>query len=41
MPMLVDLFLQFKESTDIYVDGTLEAILSVSIFCVTPLPKLV
>lgn len=39
MPMLVDLFLQFKESTDIYVDGTLEAILSVSVFCVTPLPK--
>lgn len=31
MPMLVDLFLRFKESTDIYADGTLEAILSVSV----------
>jgi hypothetical protein len=30
MPMLVDLFLRFKHNTDIYVDGTLEAVLSVS-----------
>lgn len=30
MPMLVDLFMQFKESAEIYVDGTLEAVLSVS-----------
>lgn len=30
MPMLVDLFLQFKNTPDIYVDGTLEAVLSVS-----------
>ncbi|KAF9010067.1 hypothetical protein BDQ17DRAFT_1273776 [Cyathus striatus] len=28
MPMLVDLFQQFKESLDIYMNGTLEAILS-------------
>jgi hypothetical protein len=32
MPMLVDLFLRFKDSIDIYVDGTLEAVLSVSKF---------
>lgn len=30
MPMLVDLFIQFKSSVDIYLDGTLEAILAVS-----------
>lgn len=30
MPMLVDLFLKFKPNTEIYVDGTLEAVLSVS-----------
>ncbi|KAJ7659408.1 guanine nucleotide exchange factor in Golgi transport N-terminal-domain-containing protein [Mycena rosella] len=28
MPMLVDLFLQFKDREEIYVDGTIEAILS-------------
>ncbi|KAF5350099.1 hypothetical protein D9756_009239 [Leucocoprinus leucothites] len=28
MPMLVDLFMQFKSSPEIYVDGTLEAILA-------------
>ena len=27
--MLVDLFLRFKDNADIYVDGTLEAVLSV------------
>jgi hypothetical protein len=30
MPLLVDLFLKFKSSLDIYSDGTLEAVLSVS-----------
>jgi hypothetical protein len=30
MPMLVDLFLGFKTELDIYADGTLEAIFSVS-----------
>jgi hypothetical protein len=30
MPMLVDLFLRFKDQTEIYVDGTLEAVLSVT-----------
>src|ERR1700691_289176 len=30
MQMLVDLFLRFKDSMNIYVDGTLEAVLSVS-----------
>ena len=30
MPQLVDLFLKFKENPEIYVNGTLEAILSVS-----------
>ena len=30
MPLLVDLFLRFKHSLDIYVDGTVEAVLSVS-----------
>jgi hypothetical protein len=29
MPMLVDLFSRFKADLDIYVDGTLEAVLSV------------
>jgi hypothetical protein len=38
MPMLVDLFLKFKHSTDIYVDGTLEAVLSVSEYILLPLP---
>ncbi|KAG5638067.1 hypothetical protein H0H81_002035 [Sphagnurus paluster] len=28
LPMLVDLFLRFKESAEIYTDGTLEAVLS-------------
>lgn len=32
MPMLVDLFLRFKDSADIYVDGTLEAVISVTNF---------
>ena len=32
MPMLVDLFLRFKENEEIYVDGTLESILSVCSF---------
>jgi hypothetical protein len=31
MPMLVDLFLQFKSSSEIYIDGTLEAILAVGL----------
>lgn len=30
MPMLVDMFLRFKSQPDIYNDGTLEAIFSVS-----------
>ena len=30
MPMLVDLFLRFEDQTEIYVDGTLEAVLSVT-----------
>lgn len=30
MPQLVDLFLKFKTNPEIYVNGTLEAILSVS-----------
>ena len=30
MPQLVDLFLKYKENPEIYVNGTLEAILSVS-----------
>lgn len=29
MPMLVDLYLGYKDSMEIYVDGTLEAVLSV------------
>jgi hypothetical protein len=29
MPLLVDLFMRFKENADIYTDGTLEAVLSV------------
>ena len=32
MPLLVDMFLRFKDNTDIYVDGTVEAIFSVSRF---------
>lgn len=31
MPMLVDLFLQFKGSREVYINGTVEAILAVSI----------
>lgn len=31
MPILVDLFLKFKENAEIYVDGTLEAVLSVGV----------
>ena len=34
MPQLVDLFLKFKASPEIYLNGTLEAILSVS--CMYP-----
>lgn len=36
MPVLVDLYLRFKESEAIYADGTLESILSVSIFTCLP-----
>jgi hypothetical protein len=32
MPMLVDLFLRFKEREEIFVDGTIEAVLSVCLF---------
>lgn len=32
MPMLVDLFLRFKTNVEIYVDGTIESVLSVSFF---------
>lgn len=32
MPILVNLFLRFKENEEIYVDGTLESILSVCSF---------
>lgn len=32
MPLLVDLFLQFKDRPEIYADGTLEAVLSVICF---------
>lgn len=32
MPLLVDMFLRFKDNTDIYVDGTVEAIFSVSYY---------
>ena len=32
MPMLVELFLRFKADVGIYVDGTVESILSVSPF---------
>lgn len=31
MPMLVDLFLKFKDNVEIYTDGTLESILSVGV----------
>jgi hypothetical protein len=31
MPLLVSLYLQFKSSSKIYVDGTLEAILAVGL----------
>jgi hypothetical protein len=30
MPQLVDLFLRFKGQTEIYINGTLESVLSVS-----------
>ena len=30
MPMLVELFLRFKDNVGIYVDGTVESVLSVS-----------
>ena len=30
MPMLVDLFLRFKDNVGIYLDGTVESVLSVS-----------
>lgn len=30
MPMLVELYMRFKDHTEIYEDGTLEAVLSVS-----------
>lgn len=33
MPLVVTLFLQFKESVEVYNDGTVEAILGVSLFC--------
>lgn len=37
MPMLVDLYLRFKEVSAIYVDGTLESVLSVLGFsCLFP-----
>ena len=29
MPMLVDLYLEYKDSKEVYADGTLEAVLSV------------
>ena len=29
MPMLVDLYLEYKDSIEVYADGTLEAVLSV------------
>ena len=31
MPMLVDLFMRFRDSVEVYTDGTLEAVLSVSL----------
>jgi hypothetical protein len=31
MPMLVDLYFRFKDRAEIYVDGTVEAVLSVGI----------
>lgn len=31
MPMLVDLFLRFRDEIEVYVDGTLEAVLSVQL----------
>jgi hypothetical protein len=37
MPMLVDLYTQFKEQLDIYNDGTIEAILSVRYSCLVVL----
>lgn len=42
MPMLVDLFMRFKSNPEIYVDGTLEAILSVRLLLSSssPLAKL-
>lgn len=32
MPLLVEMFLRFKDNADIYVDGTVEAIFSVGSF---------
>lgn len=40
MPMLVELFLRFKGDADIYGDGTLEAVLSVGLFDIKPIPVL-
>lgn len=31
MPLLVDLFSRFRDNIDIYVDGTLETVISVSV----------
>lgn len=35
LPMLVNLFMRFKDSVEIYSDGTLEAVLSVRLFAPT------
>lgn len=40
LPLLVDLFLRFKNNLDIYVDGTVEAVLSVSRRTITSCNKL-
>ena len=32
MPMLVELFLRFKDNVGIYLDGTVESVLSVSLY---------
>lgn len=40
MPMLVELFLKFKGKAEIYGDGTLEAVLSVGLFHMKPIPLL-
>lgn len=36
MPILVELFLKFKDKAEIYRDGTLEAVLSVRLFIMQP-----